>query len=128
MKEKGNKMEKCLDVNMATCFWCKEDYGVTIGKEFVNCDRTSLTPKHMFVDYEPCEKCKKNWDEGDVIIEAQEEPAFEGQFEIAQGIYPTGNHWIIKKGLLDNHISFVTEEVAKEIGFYQEEKEDEPKE
>ena len=118
-------MEKCLDVNMATCFWCGEDYGITIGKEFVDCDRTSSTPKHTFINYEPCENCKKNWEKGDVIIEAQEEPVFEEQFELAPFVYPTGNHWIVKEGTFNDHISLIKEDFAKEIGLYPEEEKNE---
>ena len=111
-------MKKCLDINMAVCFWCREDYGVTIGEDLVDCDRTSTSPKHMFVDYQPCENCKKDWDKGDVLIEAQDEPVFKNQPEITEGAYPTGNHWVVKKGLIDQHILLISKEDAEDIGLY----------
>ena len=37
-----------------------------------------------------------------------------------KGIYPTGVWLVVKRELLDDDISFVTKEIAKEMGLYNE--------
>ena len=69
--------------------------------------------------YDPCDKCKEKWDKGAVIIEASTEPINERP-AIAKGVYPTGVWWVVKRELLDDDIYFVTKEIAKEMGLYDE--------
>ena len=109
-------MSKKICVELLKCFWCNEDIGVAIPKELK--DSCNDNYEGVFMDYEPCDKCKENWEKGDVIIEAQNTPVFKDQPPIGKDAYPTGNNWIIKKGILEEHIFFATKEVTKELGLY----------
>lgn len=72
------------------------------------------------ITYYPCDKCKEKWDKGAVIIEVSESPNGKNQPAIQKGFYPTGVWWVVKRERLDDGISFVTKEIAKEMGLYDE--------
>ena len=77
------------------------------------------------MNYEPCDKCKEKWDKGAVIIEASDKPNVKNQPAMQEGVYPTGAWWVAKREVLDSKISFVTKEfvtkeIAKEMGIYDE--------
>ncbi|MDD2307789.1 MAG: hypothetical protein PHP53_24010 [Prolixibacteraceae bacterium] len=76
--------------------------------------------RECVMNYDPCDKCKEKWGKGAVIIEASESPNGKNQPAIQKGIYPTGVWWVVKRELLDDDISFVTKEIAKEMGLYDE--------
>ena len=75
--------------------------------------------RECVMNYDPCNKCKEKWDKGAVIIEASTKP-IDKRPAIQKGIYPTGIWWVVKRELLDSDISFVTKEIAKEMGLYDE--------
>ena len=105
-----------LNPILLKCFWCGESAGIAIPKTMSTKEegyREQLT-------YEPCTKCKDGWEQGAVIIEASDKPICENQPEIQQDVYPTGVYWVVKRELLDDKISFVTKEIAKEMGLYNE--------
>ena len=75
--------------------------------------------REVVMNYEHCDKCKEKLDKCAVIIEASTEPIHERP-AIAKGVYPTGVWWVVKRELLDDDISFVTKEIAKEMGLHDE--------
>ena len=104
-----------LNPMLVKCFWCGEASSIAIPKKMSNKEegyREQIT-------YDPCDKCKEKWDKGAVIIEASTEPINERP-AIQKGVYPTGTWWVVKRELLDDNISFVTKEIAKEMGLYGE--------
>lgn len=105
-----------LNPILIKCFWCGEANGIAIPKKM---SKTEKGYREQ-VTYEPCGKCKDEWDKGAVIIEASDEPNNENQPAIQKGVYPTGTLWVVKRELLDSKISFVTKEIAKEMGLYDE--------
>ncbi len=120
---------KCMEVNMTACFYCGESTGVAIGKKLIDCENKRDT-KYVFGGYEPCDKCKEQFDAGFLIIECQETPISEGQPQIQGGVYPTGSHWVVTNEAAENLFSiktlkhrmvFVSKEIAEKVGLYQEE-------
>lgn len=92
-----------LNPTIPVCFWCgkekneiallgrirektKNRYGANVTKK----DSDIEAPSRMVIDYEPCDECKKMWDSGVTVLEAQETPTMPNQPEIQKGIYPTG--------------------------------------
>ena len=75
--------------------------------------------RECVMNYDPCDKCKEIWDKSAVIIETSDKPIDERP-AIQKGVYPTGVWWVVKRELLDDDISFVTKEIAKEMGLYDE--------
>ena len=114
-------MSKHLCPRLIECFWCGEEFGIAIPKKLQDdCGDTSP----IVVDYEPCDKCREKWEDGDVIIEAQDTPLTEGQPPMQEGAYPTGHYWVVKKGLIPSHFAFITKEMAEEMGLYNMEAQD----
>ena len=105
-----------LNPILVKCFWCGEASGIAIPKRMSNEEEGY---RECVMNYDPCNKCKENWDKGAVIIEASTEPINERP-AITKGVYPTGVWWVVKRELLDDDISFVTKEIAKEMGLYDE--------
>lgn len=92
-----------LNPTIPVCFWCgkekneiallgrirektKNRYGANMTKR----DSDIEAPRRMVIDYEPCDECKKMWESGIAVFEAQETPTMPNQPEIQKGIYPTG--------------------------------------
>ena len=53
-------------------------------------------PKHMVIDFEPCEECKKNMELGFTIMEATDTPNSVSKIEMQSGVYPTGRFVVLK--------------------------------
>ena len=118
--------DQCLDIKMDLCFWCGEPKGIGIGKKTISCYK-KWDNNNMISSYEPCDKCKEQWDKGFIIIEVSEEPNAENQPEIQKGFYPTGRMWVIKNEAAERIFGkektkygkvFVDSEIAKKIGLY----------
>ena len=105
-----------LNPILTKCFWCGEASGIAIPKKM---SKKEEGYRECVMNYDPCDKCKEKWDKGAVIIEASTEPIHERP-AIQKGVYPTGRWWVVKRELLDDDISFVTKEIAKEMGLYDE--------
>ena len=58
-------------------------------------------PRNVILDYEPCDECKAQWEQGVAIIEVSRYPVTEGQPPIAQGAYPTGRVAVVKEEALN---------------------------
>ena len=106
-----------LNPILVKCFWCGEASYIAIPKKMSNKEEGY---RECVMNYDPCDKCKEIWDKGAVIIEASESPNGKNQPAIQKGVYPTGVWWVVKREILDSGISFVTKEIAKEMGLYNE--------
>jgi len=125
-------MRDCDVVKMSKCFWCngEKDELILLGNKATRkeqnewCDNKSMS---VIVSYEPCEKCKEEFDKGIQLIEAQDDPVTPKQPEISEGVYPTGRFWVIKREAFTDDIPeeqtfmFIKEETAKEMGLYEAE-------
>lgn len=76
---------------ISQCLYC----GNYRTQEVVLCD--IKTPDNAELVYEPCEECKKHWQEGLVLIGVSREPTIEGQPPIAAHFYPTGAYAVFKE-------------------------------
>ena len=56
-------------------------------------------PKRMWIpgDYEPCEECRKQWDEGIVLFEAYKEPVYDENQPPFHGAYPNGRFMVMSE-------------------------------
>ena len=123
--------EHGVNPSMSICFYCGETKELLLLGKLKNDEEA---PRKMMIDYEPCEDCKEKFSRGILIIEAIEEPKYEGQPEITKNVYPSGPHWVVKKQVIQKLIAdkdlvediiekramFVTKETAEEIGLYQQ--------
>lgn len=89
-----------LNPTMPVCFWCGEERGdialmghIGDGRKHEDIE----APKHMVLDYEPCDKCKKNMALGFTVMEATTTPNSATSVEMQKGVYPTGRFTVIKR-------------------------------
>lgn len=90
-----------VNPSITKCFWCGEDMGIALFGRISGVQNGRLlhdveAPKYAFGGYEPCEKCKSNFALGVLLMEAANEPTFDGQPEMQEGVYPTGRCVVIK--------------------------------
>lgn len=58
-------------------------------------------PPRVILDYEPCDDCKAQWEQGVAIIEVSQHPLKEGQPPISEGAYPTGRVVVVREEALN---------------------------
>lgn len=88
-----------VNPTIPVCFWCgKEKNEVALmgrmgdGRKHEDFE----APRHMVLDFEPCEECKKGMELGFTVIEATTTPNSRSSVEIQQGVYPTGRFVVLK--------------------------------
>lgn len=106
-----------LNPMICQCFWCGKNkneialLGAAYNKE---------APMHGVTDYEPCEECADQFNQGMLLMEAADS---------IKGPIPTGRHWVITedatkriftgdmlKQVLLHHKAFIDKETALHIG------------
>ena len=95
---KSIKLSKKHGVNptIPICFWCgKEKNEVALLGELKG---DAEAPKHVIVDYEPCDKCKELFSKGIQIIGVVDQPIVDGMFPIVVDgdveLYPGGSMFL----------------------------------
>lgn len=91
-----------LNPTIPVCFWCgKEKNEIALlgrirekttnrfGANVTKRDSDIEAPRRTVLDYEPCDECRKMWDNGVAVLEVQQTPIMPNQPEIQKGLYPT---------------------------------------
>lgn len=88
-----------VNPTISVCFWCgKEKNEIALmghmgdGRKHEDFE----APRHMVLDFEPCEECKKNMALGFTVMEATTTPNSVSSVEIQRGVYPTGRFVVLK--------------------------------
>jgi hypothetical protein len=85
-----------VNPSMVTCFWCGEERGEVALVGRMKDDEKA--PRHICLDYEPCEACKEKFSKGVAIIEASDTAPKEGMVGVrcsgSLEVYPTGR-WMV---------------------------------
>lgn len=100
------KLSKEHGVNptIPICFWCGEQKNEIALMGHIGDYRKGEdfeAPKNMVLDYEPCDKCKAEWEQGVAIIEVSGSPLAPGQPAIAEGAWPTGKMVVVREEALN---------------------------
>ena len=87
---KGIRLSKKHGANptLAICAWCNEPTGEVILVGQLPGDVAA--PREMIVSYEPCDKCREQWDQGVACVEVDAKPTAINQPPIYDDLYPTG--------------------------------------
>lgn len=83
-----------LNPTIPICFFCGEHKNEIALMGELKGDIEA--PKNLLLDYEPCDKCKKKFKEGVLIIEATQYPNVKNQPPIQKDAYPTGRYILVK--------------------------------
>lgn len=88
-----------LNPTITTCFWCGEDKNeiALLGAAY-----SREAPRHMLLNYDPCDGCKENMEKGIVLIEADTSPFGKNQQPMQRDsvhgdIYPSGRWCVISE-------------------------------
>lgn len=83
-----------VNPSVPTCFWCGEAMNMLV--LFGRLPNDKEAGMHCGpVSYEPCDKCKEQWDQGILLMEAGTSPQSDGQPEL-HGAYPTGRYMVMR--------------------------------
>lgn len=80
-----------LNPSMDICFFCGEPKGIAL---FGKMKGDAEAPRHVLLNYEPCDKCKEAMAKGTTILEVVTED--NGNPQIQEGAYPTGR-WCVMR-------------------------------
>lgn len=86
-----------VNPSLIVCFWCGDSTGVALAGRLAG---DAKAPKNMYVDYEPCDKCKTQMSKGTLLMEVGSQPVHQGQTPMKQGndkVYPSGR-WLVLMG------------------------------
>ena len=87
-----------MNPTIPRCFWCgKLKNEIALLGKYDGRGKDLEAPMGIFLDYGPCDKCKENQKLGVTLMEVTDEPNFENQPEIQNGIYPTGKWCVIRR-------------------------------
>ena len=89
-----------LNPTIPVCFWCGEERNEVALLGHIGDGRKHEdfeAPRHMVIDYEPCEKCRAKMALGVTLMEATSKPNSVAKVEMQKGIYPTGRYVVIKR-------------------------------
>ena len=85
--------EHGVNPTIPICFWCgKEKNEIALMGKIDKKD--SEAPRHVIMDYEPCDHCKELFAKGIQVIGVTDQPIMEGMFPLIDDgqkkLYPTG--------------------------------------
>ena len=88
-----------VNPSIPICFWCEKDKNavVLLGNKY-----KGEAPRHILLDYEPCDECKEMMDLGCVIIEVSE-TNLKDRPEIQKDVWPTGRWLVMKQEAFDQN-------------------------
>ena len=89
-----------LNPTITLCFWCGENTGIALLGKLPN---DAEAPKKAILNYEPCPKCKKLWEQGIPVLEVSKKPLNDAQAPICKNplAYPTGTYAVVKPEALN---------------------------
>lgn len=87
-----------INPSISVCFFCGEDKNEIALMGHLKGDTEA--PRRTVLNYDPCEKCQKIWDEGVPILEVSATPNGENQPPLQKNAYPTGRFAVTKQEAL----------------------------
>lgn len=84
-----------LNPTIPVCFWCGKERNeiALLGKMKGDVE----APRHMVVDFVPCEQCRSDMSHGFTLMEATDGPNDRAKVEVQKDVYPTGRFLVIRK-------------------------------
>lgn len=90
-----------VNPTLPVCFWCGNERGDIALLGRIGGSRDLEAPKHVVVDFEPCDCCRGKMSSGFTLMEATTVPNEGCAVEIQRGVYPTGRWCVIKPEAAD---------------------------
>ena len=86
-----------LNPTIPVCFWCGKEKNEIALLGQINGQKDTEAPKHMVLDFEPCESCKEKMKRGITIVETTCQPNNNSYTKLSEGSYLTGRYVVLKK-------------------------------
>ena len=88
-----------VNPTIPVCFWCGKEKNEVALMGYMEGDGGAdiAAPMHMVIDFEPCDECRRNMEQGVTLMEATSKPNATSNMEIQHGVYPTGRYAVIKR-------------------------------
>ena len=89
-----------VNPTIPVCFWCGRERGEIVLMGRIGDGRKNEdfeAPKHMVLDFEPCDECKKGMERGFTVMEATGAPNANNHMEMHRGVYPTGRFVVLTR-------------------------------
>lgn len=111
-----------VNPSVDVCFWCGEAKGVVLMGAIRN---DAEAPRECITSYDPCPSCQDGFSQGFLLIEATQRANARTSIEMQRGIYPTGDHWVIKTEAAieifgekncEKGMAFIDRETAERVG------------
>ena len=102
-----------VNPSLTICCWCGESKGIALLGKLPG-DKEA--PKEIIADYDPCDKCKEQWQQGVPIIAVSTTPKTSNQppITVRNNImyYPTGAYAVVKQTVFEDPDKF---EIGKPV-------------
>ena len=108
-----------VNPSLTVCFFCGEATGIALMGRLKG---DVEAPQYVLTDYEPCDKCKKMFAQGSLLLEVDTYPHINGQPAIQQQenqkLYPTGRFKVIKKEACERIFGAIHEKALLDVETY----------
>lgn len=91
-----------LNPSITTCFFCGKDTGVALLGRMKN---DTEAPRHIIVNYEPCDDCKAIMAQGITLLEATDTPPAPDMPPVQENTWLTGRYMVIREPAFRNIIN-----------------------
>ena len=105
-----------LNPTMSVCFWCGKERGDIAIMGHIGDGRKHediKAPRHMVIDYEPCDECKRKMALGFTVMEATTAPNSVTSVQIQSGVFPTGRFVVVKREAVTRTFKDITPNAEK---------------
>lgn len=105
-----------VNPTIPVCFWCGKEKNEIALMGRMGDDRKHEdfeAPRHMVLDFEPCEECKRNMALGFTVMEATTTPNSNSTVEIQRGIYPTGRFVVLNTEAVERIFEGIDTKIGK---------------
>ena len=125
IKTKSIRVSQKHGVNptIPICFWCGKEKNeiALLGK--LPGDAEAPRSTWLIGDYEPCDECRKIFEQGVHLVEAADHPVIHEKQPPWHGAYPTGKHFVLKERAIRGIFAPETAEelCRRKVGFLDQE-------
>lgn len=88
-----------VNPTIPVCFWCGEPKDEIALLGHIGDGRKHEdfeAPRYSVINFEPCDKCRAQMEQGFMVMEATTKPNRVSSVEIQKGVYPTGRYVVLK--------------------------------
>ena len=110
-----------VNPSLTVCFFCGKHTGIALMGRLKG---DAKAPYEVMCDYEPCDECKKKFEQGSLLLEVDTRPLVNGQLAIQKKdnheLYPTGRFKLIKREACERIFGQAHDKALLEVDLYKQ--------